>query len=405
MTERIRVLFVDDEPHVLNGMRRTMIDMDQAWDMAFCTNGAEALALVHERAFDVIVSDMRMPQMNGAQLLEAIRSIHPGTIRIILSGYADAETVLRTVGPAHMYMAKPCDRTILRTAIDRAISLRRLLNSDNLREALTGLVNLPSVPDLFLKIAAELQSPNASAKAVADIIGRDPAMMAELLKLTNTAYFAVAAQVTTPLQAVRTLGLETVQALVLRSGIFRQFNGSTAARPLIEGLADYSLVVAKLAEDIALAEGASNSIAKGAYCAGMLSSVGSLILLDAGESAYRDTLARVREDMPLHVAEEQAFGSCHAVIGAYLLGLWGFPDMIVEAVAYCCTPQYCPGRDNLVLTAVHAARALGPPMPLLPPEAEETHGLAADYVRDIGKYGALGRWQELASRYVTRDHG
>ena len=224
MTEKLRVVFVDDEPHILRGLRRSMVVMDDRWDMTFCAAGAEALELMaREAAFDVVVSDMRMPGMDGAEFLSIVRSRYPETIRVILSGYAETESILRTVGPAHIYLAKPCSAEAVHAAISRPISLKRLLSAPPLRAVLAGLSNLPSLPDLIVRLDTELRSPNCSAKMVAALIDKDVAMTAELLRLTNSAYFSVGGPVTTTLQAVRTIGLETIQALVLQIGIFRQF--------------------------------------------------------------------------------------------------------------------------------------------------------------------------------------
>ncbi len=192
MMDKIRVAFVDDEPHVLRGISRSMAAMEDEWEMVFCASGEEALTLVKERPFDVVVSDMRMPGMDGAQLLDIIRRGYPSTVRVILSGYADADSVLRTVGPAHIYLAKPCDAGALRAAIRRQISLRSLLESPQMRSTLAGLANLPSLPKLYVQLQSELLSPNCSAKTVAEIISHDVAMTAEILKLTNSAYFSAA---------------------------------------------------------------------------------------------------------------------------------------------------------------------------------------------------------------------
>lgn len=394
----LRVLFVDDEAHILRGLRRSMASMDDQWDMTFCTSGEEALAVMQrEPAFDVVISDMRMPRMDGAEFLGIVRQRHPETIRVILSGYAEMDSVLRTVGPAHIYLAKPCNAEALHGAISRPISLKRLLSTPALRAVLAGLSNLPSLPDLFLKLDDELRSPQCSAKSVAALIDRDMAMTAELLRLTNSAYFSVAAPVTTTLQAVRTIGLETIQALVLQIGIFRQFSGSAAVAPILEGLTGYCLTIANLAESIAVAMGADQPTAKAAHCAAMLSRIGILVLLDAYPDTYGQILSKVGADLPLHQAEEQAFGANHALIGAYLLGLWGFAPPLVEAVAFAGNPSACASYDNDLLIALHTAMGLGPPLSTqMPIEIESPVTLDMAYLIEARKDGQISLWRQLA---------
>ncbi|MDO8607620.1 MAG: response regulator [Phaeospirillum sp.] len=398
MTKKLRVLFVDDEPHILRGLRRSMAVMDEQWDMTFCPSGEEALDwMAQEAAFDVVVSDMRMPRMDGAEFLNIVRSRYPETIRVILSGYAEMESILRTVGPAHIYLAKPCSVEAVHAAISRPIALNRLLSTPALRAVLAGLSNLPSLPDLFVRLENELRSPGCSTKSVAALIDQDLAMTAELLRLTNSAYFSVASPVTTSLQAVRTIGLEIIQALVLQIGIFRQFSGGEAVAPMLAALTDYSLAVAKLAESFAVSMGADQSTAKATYCAAMLSRIGILILLDAYPETYGKMLATVSVDRPLHVAEQQTFGANHAAIGAYLLGLWGFATPVVEAVAYATSPSACPGHDNMELTALHAAMALGPPLSLPSVEIQHPSGLDMGYLIEARKDGQVSHWRQMAA--------
>lgn len=400
MTETIHALFVDDDINILAGLKRLMRSHPE-FAASFCLGGEEALALMSQNPFDMVVSDMRMPGMDGAELLSRVRQAYPGTIRVILSGYADSESVLRTVGPAHLYLAKPCDPATLLAAIARPLALRRLLGSDGLRVALAGLSSLPTPPDLFYQLETELRSPIASVASVANIVGRDVAMTAELLKLTNSSYFAISGRVSTPLQAVRTLGLDIVSALVLRIGIFRQFdvNGPNAA--LMSEINTYSLKVARLAEDIAMAEEADIPVAKMAYCAGMLSSVGALVLLDTYPEQYPALFQSGNARQAIFAAEEKVFGASHALIGAYLLGLWNFADPMVEAVAHSCVPSGCPGCDNVVLTAVHAARALGPRFPLIPSGCPGQPALDMAYVCEARKDLHIDQWKALAAQQVA----
>lgn len=391
---RIKILFVDDDPNILAGLKRLTRTRRDEWQTFFCEAAEEGLALMASQPVDVVVSDMRMPIMDGAEFLARVRTLHPATIRVILSGYADAECILRTVGPAHIYLAKPCHPDQLLDAIARPLALRQQLASDGLQAALAGLTNLPSAPQLFLELQAELCSPTVSAARVAQIVSADVAMTAELLKLTNSAYFSTASRVTSTLQAVRTLGLNTVEALVLRTGIFRQLKHGEQLAAMIESLNDYSLRVADLAEKITNAEGGDAAIAKAAYCAGMLSAIGTLVLLDGNPQRYGQVLEAVRAGQPLHEAEEAAFGASHALVGGYLLSLWGFADPVVEAITHACRPSASGILDNPLLTAVHAAIALVGKNPLI--TGLPGPKLDMPYICNARKDLSLSRWRDLA---------
>ncbi|WP_041794920.1 response regulator [Pararhodospirillum photometricum] len=400
MTDRLRVMFVDDEPHILRGLQRSMARMEDRWDVVLCASGAEALAWMDENgSLDVVVSDMRMPEMDGADLLERVRARSPETLRVILSGYAESEAVLRTVGPAHLYLAKPCSPALLEQAIVRPVALRERMTDPSLRAVLAGLSHLPSLPQVFLEIDAELRSPQASARSVAAIIGRDMAMTAELLRLTNSAYFSLGAPAATPLQAIRALGLETVQTLVLNIGIFRQLNsGRQDIAPALEALTTYSLALAGAAERIALANGADGALSKVAHCAAMLSHIGTVVLLEAHADAYRTVTQSLRPGESLEAAERKVFHADHALIGAYLLGLWGFAPPVVEAVAYSGWPGEVGGDPGPLLVALHAARALGPVFPLVAPPVEARPPLDRESLARLGLDDKIPTWTTLVAR-------
>ena len=221
-------------------------------------------------------------------------------------------------------------------------------------------------------------------------------MTAEILRLTNSAYFSTPAKVTSTMHAVRTLGIEIIQSLVLRIGIFRQFAGSANVMPLLKELNEYSLSVARLAETVAKAESMDHFVITSAQCAGMLSSIGILVLLDAKGAEFRALLGRVRPDESLFQAEREAFGVDHHLIGAYLLSLWGFSDAVIEAVALAPVPGLATGHENQALTAVHVALALAPRFPALPKGVEGRDILDRDYLRSVGRDGRVEAWQALA---------
>ena len=86
-----KVLFVDDEANVILALKRMLRPLRNEWKMEFVTSGAEALGVLEKEKYDVVVTDMRMPEMDGAQLLETVREKYPGIVRIILSGFSNDE--------------------------------------------------------------------------------------------------------------------------------------------------------------------------------------------------------------------------------------------------------------------------------------------------------------------------
>ena len=392
-----RILFVDDEIKILQGLRRMLREMRGKWEMVFAESGAKALEAMEKASFDVVVSDMRMPGMDGAQLLTEVRKRHPQVIRIILSGFAKEESVLRTVGPAHQYLAKPCDHRDLIDTVERTLALRKFLDSEDLRSLVAGLQTLPTPSAVYLELLDEFNSPHASAVSLAEKISLDVAMAAQTLKLTNSAYFGLPTKVTSPLEAVQLLGFDTIRALVLVAGFFSQFRGDAETALTMERLSRRCLGVGALAKAIAEAENLDTLVTDQACCAGVLSHVGTLVLIARWPARFKKVVSLVEDDgLAITEAERRVFGANHAELGAYLLGLWGFVDPIVEAVAYHHEPRRCCCRRVNALLALHAAQYLtrgdwdGQDSGEL-----VVSSLDQEYLREAGVIERLPAWAEI----------
>lgn len=214
------ILFVDDEANVLNGLRRMLRSMRTEWVMHFANSGAEALQILDSTPVDVLVSDMQMPGMNGLELLTKVKSLHPLTVRIVLSGESARVTIVDTLDVAHQFIAKPCDESVLKQTITRACALRGFLSNEPLQRLVSQVKSLPSPPKTYFSIVEELQDENASLRRVAEIICEDTGMAARILQLANSAFFGVNRAMSSVVQAVNFLGSETIRQLVLLAHMF-----------------------------------------------------------------------------------------------------------------------------------------------------------------------------------------
>lgn len=140
----MRVLFVDDEPNILDSIRR---QLRKSFDVVTANSGIEALALLKDTGpVAVVVSDMRMPGMNGAELLARIRDQYPDTVRMILSGQADLESTIAAINDGHIFrfLTKPCQEDALRRAVSGGIEQYELVTTrkELLEKTLQGLVEM-----------------------------------------------------------------------------------------------------------------------------------------------------------------------------------------------------------------------------------------------------------------------
>jgi putative nucleotidyltransferase with HDIG domain len=347
----IRVVFVDDEVNVLHGMKRAMHGMRHEWDMEFLSSGVAALDSLAKVPAEVIVSDMRMPGMDGWQLLAEVKKLHPQTVRLVLSGYADPGAIMRSVGTAHQYIAKPCDSATLKSAVTQSQTLRALLSSDVLALLVGRVGTLPSFPKAYQDISSCMQRPNASLADAARIIGRDVAMTANIMKLVNSAFFGARQTITSIERAVAYLGLDTLGSLVLGHSVFQSRGASAGENSSAEDLWRHSLRTATIARVIALCEKLPRARAEEAFLAGMLHDVGKVVFASRNTATPGELTT---QDHEMNVQAE----AHHAVVGAYLLGLWGFPSQIVEAAALHHSPSRRSVADLGVTVLVHVADRL-----------------------------------------------
>ena len=338
--EKKRILFVDDEQGILDGLKRMLRKFHKEWEMEFALSGKEALERFEKASFDVIVTDMRMPGMDGAELLKVVARKYPETIRIVLSGYSDLDTVMRVVSTAHRYLPKPSDAETLKELVDQAAILRKTINNDRVRKIVSRLQSIPSAPSVYSRIVEVLQKPQVSLQEIGKVISEDTGMTAKILQLVNSAFFGLRREVTSVSQAVGLLGLETIRALVLMVGIFRTFDGKGIPGFDLEKLRAHMLKVAKYAADFAAFSGASKLEVDASYLSGLLHDAGKLVLAAAMPGELSEIMRIFQEEArPLYEIEEEVLQTSHAEIGAYIMGAWGLPDEVVTAIAFHHTPR------------------------------------------------------------------
>jgi HD-like signal output (HDOD) protein len=391
-----RILFVDDEPRILEGLQRLLRPHRDEWKMSFALGGKAALEALAAEPFDVIVSDMRMPNMDGATLLAAVREAYPDIVRIVLSGHTEVGLEIRAVQVAQQFITKPCTPETLRGVISRACNLQSLLVDATIRAVVGTMEALPSLPRLYSALTQAVSDPDVSLHDIGDIVGQDVAMCAKVLQLVNSAFFALPRRVTSIHSAVSLLGTNMLRSLVLSAEVFRSFDGPGYSPSLHERLQEHALLTGGIARRLLT----DRRQAEDAMMAGILHDVGILILATRMPEHHAEALARSRATgLPLTETERQIMGVTHAEIGAYLLGLWGLPFVIVEAVAYHHQPMRVGAPSLDVLAAVHIAEALAIEAAGPTPRAgaEEYLPLEPAYVEALGVSERLVEWRSLAA--------
>lgn len=395
-----RVLFVDDEPSILSGLRRMLHSARDQLSADFAADGETALKQLDSSQFDAVVTDMRMPQLSGVELLDIVRDRHPSVVRIILSGQSERDCALQSVGLAHQFLAKPCEAETIQETIARACALRDRLSDDRLRSIATAVRTLPSLPTTYSDILRAVESPDAATSAVGDIISRDVAMTAMILHVINSAFFGLPRRIGSPSQAVTLLGLDTVQALVLSSGVFSQFDAARFKGFTIESLSAHSLLVGSCAKKVAAVLGAEKRTVDDSFMAGVLHDVGVLVLLDSMPELLFDAMCHADDSAERpEDRERRILGATHAEVGGYLMGIWGLSETIVDACIFHTSPSNSSDDRFTPLTAVHIADCLAAGAHQV---AFESASLDSDYLERVGVAARLGDVEAACSDLLER---
>ncbi len=350
------VLFVDDDLPFLQSLQRVTQTWGTDYLLFFAQDASKGVEILKRESVDIVITDINMPQINGLQLLNFVARKFPEVIRIAMSGESNADELLLTYKITHRFMKKPMSIKEIKENIDRVFHLQELVPNSAARKIIAGLTTVPSLSNTYFELLEEVQSQDSSLQKVAFLISQDASMAAAILKIVNSSFFGLKNSVSSLKQAVTLLGLDIIKALVLSVELFKAFTVEDEKNFSINMIMERCLICANFTQTILHAEKADRELMDITFMTALLHDVGQLIFASEFPQKYRGIIETSKlYDRPLWELEKEALGTTHAEAGAYLLGLWGLPDELVEAIAFHHTPSLATKKSLPILATLHVA--------------------------------------------------
>ena len=346
------ILVVDDEKATLNAFQRSLRGKD--FVIFTAGDGQSALDILAHENIDIIISDMRMPNMNGHQLLKKVKEMYPATTRLILSGYAEETEITKAIldGSSKMYLLKPWDSQMLIRTICKLLEVRELLQNRNLLLIINKMDGLHSLPRIFNKVMNMIDQ-EVDMQRIAEVIEEDPVIAAKVLHIANSSFYGI--NTGSVGQAIVYLGLTAIKSIVLatsfcdlleeRAGMFGKdllWNRASMMNRLVNRLY-YKLM--------------GRHISPTAATVGLLHDIGRVALLQQFPAEYTQMEAMLKErtDLLPDELEREIIGISHQEVGGYLLDWWGLPHQIVESAMFHHDPFNNNVVDRELVAVVHIA--------------------------------------------------
>jgi HD-like signal output (HDOD) protein len=388
------IYLVDDQAPIVETAVLILRTIDPQWEITGFTDPFAALAAVRVKAPDLVLSDQAMPGMQGSQLLEAVRTISPTTIRVIMSGYV-ALNKLSLITSAHQYIAKPFNTTKLRELIRRSFAAQERISEKGLQAVATSLRSIPSLPQVYHSLLAQLENHRNAVSEIAQMVDQDAGLSIKVIQLANSPLFGQDRLITTPTEAVMCLGTDILAAVVLSQSLFRHYQSVAHAEMDLRKIWHHCWETAYFAQHICRAKGLESKTAEEALLAGLLHEIGRFVLIDNFPDRYQRACDEARQTKtPLPPCLLKVFKTTPFQITAYLLELWGLPEDVIAAISAQDDPAAAQPPGFSLVSALYIADHIA--CRKSPPDSFPAADWDAAYFQSIGCAEDIAAWEKLS---------
>ncbi|MGF1448732.1 MAG: HDOD domain-containing protein [Opitutales bacterium] len=320
------------EAGALNRPMQQLLREMPEWSLQCFQNEIAALVAVQNSERAAVLVDAEETVRTPA-FLRKLAGRHPETIRVACASAQEMRKLRDLCGWANQFVFKPLAPERLRQRLQLAESLRPLLTHRQTLNLVTGLKTLPAFLDAYAELLDAMDAPDVSLENLGLKIERDVGLCSTILSLANSAFFGRASEATTAAEAVGTLGLSAIRAVVMAYPALSLMDRSPELQKRRAEFWSHAQRVSEIARVIARRAGLSSQGISHAYSGGLLHDVGKLILGSNHGQKYDTYLDYAQsKGEPLHRVEQAMLGTNHALIGAFMLAIWGVPKPIVNSI-------------------------------------------------------------------------
>ncbi|MCX7909702.1 MAG: response regulator [Ignavibacteria bacterium] len=349
------ILFIVNDEQIVKEIVKNIIPIQDEFDVFFAENGDRGLQILANNKIDIVFASPNIVLASGSNLLHDIKRLFPEVVRYALVPNLENQTIAQITHYVHQFVTPPYTKENIKERIERTLHLQSILKNEKVTELVKNTTTLPSLPEIYLQIEQEISKPDFSLTKISNLISKDPNLTAKILQIVNSAYFGLQREITNINFALSYLGVNVIKSLIFYIHLFSNFKVTTENRKHLEKFWQHSLVVASNTYHLANKYLKEKYEIDSAYTAGVLHDVGKFVLLNTYTYPQNVMILSEQKSIDNLDAELEIYECTHAQIGAYLLGLWGFPLQIVEAVAYHHQPSLLDRSHLNFATIIHLA--------------------------------------------------